>query len=367
MVVVMAVSVNTSGQTKDNGMAKRKLEYRIRNITWLMDKAGRLDWAHNKKGLIAFDSRGPDGYYDVYIANPDGSGRTCLTCDRAGAIPQRHIGNPAWHPNGEYIVFQAEKEEHPADSAGATLGGGLWSDLWLMTGDGKNFHQLTNIPTDRVQGVLHPHFSHDGSKLLWAERIRGFQQAENFGEWCVKIAAFSFRDKPSLTNIRTFQPGKRHMWHETHGFSPADSRVIFSGDLDQGQEIDGMDIYTLDLSTEELKNLTSSMHSWDEHAHFSPAGDKIIWMSNLGFPGRRSLPWFKFMQWLATELWMMNPDGTGKRRLTYFNDPNHPHYRGGRAIVGDGDWNHEGDKYAALVNILKPGIWEEWIIIIEFD
>ena len=157
------------------------------------------------------------------------------------------------------------------------------------------------------------------------------------------------------------------MWHETHGFNPDDSKIIFSGDLDKRQEIAGMDIYTFDLRTKELKNLTSSISSWDEHAHFSPAGDRIIWMSNLGLPGKGNMPWFQFMQWLSTELWIMNPDGTGKRRLTYFNDPTHSHYQGGRAIVGDGDWNHDGDKYAVLVNIIKPGIWEEWIAIIEFD
>jgi len=343
------------------------MTYEVKKVTWLMNKAGRLDWAANQKGLITFDSRGPDNYYDVYTANADGARRICLTCNKKGLVPQRHNGNPAWHPSGDYIVFQAEKKEHPGDSRGASPGAGLWCDLWLTTPNGEKFYRLTDIPTDKVQGTLHPHFSHDGTKLLWAERIRGFQQEENFGKWALRIADFSLDGQPHLVNIRTFQPGKRHMWHEAHGFSPDDSKIIFSGDLEKGQAIENMDIYTLDLVNPQLTNLTANRHAWDEHAHFSPRGDKIVWMSSQGFTGKGNMHWYQFMRWLTTELWIMNPDGSRKKRLTYFNEPDHPHSPGGRVIAGDGDWNPAGDKYAVLVNVLKPGVWEERIAVIEFE
>ncbi len=339
----------------------------VRQTTWLMDRAGRADWAADPKGRIAFDSREPDGYYDVFVAEADGSNRVCLTCDRNGEVPQKHNGNPAWHPSGRFLVFQAEKNEHPVDSRASSPGAGLWCDLWLVTDNGKNFYQLTDLPVDLAQGVLHPHFSHDGKKLLWAERIRGLRQAENFGEWAIKVADFSFDDKPKLNNIRTYQPGARRMWYETHGFSQDDQLILFSGDIQEGQSIEYMDVCTLELASGKLTNLTSSTKSWDEHAHFSPDGAKIIWMSSQGLPGRGPIPWAQYMTWLSTELWIMNADGSDKRQITHFNDSAHPMYVGGRAIVGDGDFSRDGKKYAVLVNIMKPGSWKERIALIEFE
>ena len=343
-----------------------KTEYNVKNITWLMDKAGRLDWAANKDGLIAFDGRGLDGYYDVYVASPDGSKRTCLTCDKSGVVPQNHNGNPAWHPSGRYIVFQAENDNHTGRHAAATPGAGTFNDLWLMSSDGQEFHRLTDIGTERGQGVLHPHFSHDGSKLFWSERLGGMSAPSSAGEWALKLADFSLEGRPRLSNIRSFQPGIRKMWHESHGFSPDDTKALLSGDLEEGYTIDTMDIYALDLKTDKLTNLTSNKRTWDEHAHFSPDGEKIIWMSNQGYP-RGTMPWNRYMEWLATDLWIMNSDGSEKKKLTHFNEPDHPEYVKGRVVVGDGDWSPDGSKYAVLVNVMRPGNWEEWIVVVAFE
>ena len=55
---------------------------------------------------------GADGYFDIWTMRPDAAGQRCLTC-QAGPLPQRHIGNPAWHPSGAFIVFQAQKAGVP--------------------------------------------------------------------------------------------------------------------------------------------------------------------------------------------------------------------------------------------------------------
>ncbi len=97
----------------------------------------------------------------------------CLTCNKRGC-PQKHNGNPAWHPSGEYIVFTAEKRGNPEKYREAAIPGtGFNCDLWIMTSDGKKFYQLTNYPVRLpYQAVIHPHFSHDGKKLLWSQRIK---------------------------------------------------------------------------------------------------------------------------------------------------------------------------------------------------
>src|SRR5688500_7646941 len=80
-------------------------------VATLKESGGRVDWSWTSN-LIAFDRLGDDGYYGVYTMKPDGSNETCLTCEKAGIIPGKHKGNPAWHPSGDYLVFQAEKDVH---------------------------------------------------------------------------------------------------------------------------------------------------------------------------------------------------------------------------------------------------------------
>ena len=53
---------------------------------------------------------------------------------------------------------------------------------------------------------------------------------------------------------------------------------------------------------------------YNEHGFYKPNGSKIVWMSNTksGSGG--------------TDWWMMNTDGSGKKRLTYFNESNNSQY-----------------------------------------
>src|ERR671919_3072542 len=64
-------------------------------VSVIQKDAARLDWSA-ARDLIAFDRRGPDGKYHVFTMRPDGSDVRCVTCDRQD-LPNRHIGNPAWH------------------------------------------------------------------------------------------------------------------------------------------------------------------------------------------------------------------------------------------------------------------------------
>ena len=147
---------------------------RVKQIKTIVEDGGRVDWSHSNN-LIAFDKLGNDGYYDVWVMNPDGSNQVCLTCDNA-LVPQHHNGNPAWHPTGKWIVFQSVNPDliprTLPDRTAKMLthpGSGWLNDLWVMDPNGKHFYQLTDIGWQG--GVLHPHFSHDGIKLLWSERL----------------------------------------------------------------------------------------------------------------------------------------------------------------------------------------------------
>jgi Tol biopolymer transport system component len=341
-VVVAAVVSGAMAAAQGTGDAVR--------ITTVKEQGGRLDWSA-RRNLIAFDKLGRDDFFDIYTMTPDGGQETCLTCDKP-QLPNKMIGNPSWHPSGDYIVFQAQNSYRgfgKITNYFANPGAGINNDVWIMDAAGSRFWQLTKVQP-RVGGVLHPHFSPDGTRLLWAQRVatRGLSA----GEWSLRVADFVVVDGvPGIRNEQTLQPGKQHRLYESHGFSADGRWIIFSGNLEPKQsEIHG-DIYIFNLATGELKNLTNSMEEWDEHAHFSPDGRTIIWMSS------KDQPYKLRADDLKTDYWLMNADGSNKRRLTYFNQPGHPHFIKEGVAAADGAWSADGSRFFAylIVDVRRGG------------
>ncbi len=309
---------------------------------------------------IAYPRRNPvDWYYDVWLIRPDGTGRHCITC--GDNFPQKHNGNVTWHVSGEYLVFTAQNEDTQGDflDSVALPGVGLNCNLWAMTSDGQQAWQLTDLPTQNrtPQGVIHPQFSHDGKRLFWAQALGEYSPVagEEWGKWQLAIADFVIENgTPRLENIVYSQPGPHPRFYESHGWSPDDSKLIFSGNPEEGYHPpNGLDIYSMDAASGELTRLTQTSTDWDEHAHFSPDGSRIAWMSgaelDVEFP---SVKWPDWKEYITTELWMMNADGSDQQRITYFNEPGHSHHTwlqemtNGtvRAVVSDSSWSPDGSQ-----------------------
>jgi hypothetical protein len=83
---------------------------------------------------IAF-AREDGGNWDIYMINPDGSGRSHLTSD--GAIEFA----PAWSPAGDLIAFLSNRE-------------GRWA-IWVMDPKGRNPRRLIEIE-DRIHTFQNP-------------------------------------------------------------------------------------------------------------------------------------------------------------------------------------------------------------------
>lgn len=312
-----------------------------------------VDWSW-KLDRIAFEKVGPRRFFEIYTMRPDGSEQRCLTCGRDS--PPRHNGSPSWDPAGKFILFTAEKPETPAYLDNwAVPGKGLNCDLWVMTADGRNYWRLTDLPlgTGRnIPGLIHPQFARDGKKVFWAERLGA---GGSWGRWILRVADFVETPEPHLGTVKTFDPGKHGPgggtpFYESHDFSSDGSKILFSANLLAGQPQHGLDICELDLDTGKTTRLTETFEDWDEHAHYSPDGKKIVWMSSSGLDitwgDTRRNAWKAFVK---TDLWMMNADGSGKVRLTYFNQPGAPEYFGKRCIVSDNAWSPDGRRI--VVNV----------------
>lgn len=352
-MAIMAVAVVFASTKLHGGEQATKL--RIQTIA---EFGKSVDW-HHGHDRVASAKMGNDGYYDVFTMDPDGSNVRILTRGLNGC-PQKHNGNPCFHPSGKSLVFTGQNEQLPDDDKAvrrvAVPGSGLGANLYVVDMDGSEVHQLTTYPlVPPLCAVIHPQFSKDGRKLAWAERIR---DGDSFGGgWVMKLGDFNERNPPFLSNIKTVTPGNRECFYEVHDFSMDDKKLLFSGDLQEGQPHTGLDIYEMDLDCGKIIRLTHTDNDWDEHAHYSPDGKHIAWMSSTGFEidyGSEKGQGVTWGEHLKTELWIMDRDGSSARQLTHFNTQGHPEYmQGARCIVSDSTWSPDGKSIIACVAWLK--------------
>jgi Tol biopolymer transport system component len=311
-------------------------------ITVIKQAGGRMDWVDSK---IAFDMQAPGGAFEVYVMRPDGTDTKCLTCGLPD-LPHKNNGQPSWDPSGRYLVFQAEKAAHRRLLLGhaATPGGGVLNDLWVLDTSTNRATMIREVADAPGQGTLHPHFSSDGTMLSWSEMKEksGLESRKQLGYWQLMVADFRVTGgRPTLANVRGLSPGGQG-FYENHGFSPDGSRLIFTSNFEGRGRLD-YDIYVVDLRTQKLTRLTTD--GYNEHANYSPDGRYIAWMSNVGISGA------------GTDYWIMNSDGSNKRRVTHFNEKGHPEYQGRATTVADLSWRPDGTAFAAYIGgkvIMEP-------------
>lgn len=307
-----------------------------KKVTILKSNGGRVEWSPDGK-TIYIDRKDSKGYFDVYRSNPDGNNELCLTCNTNDVVPSGHNGQPAIHPNGNYLVFQGQKKEHVGffgrDKA-AEPGLGRYHDIWFLNLETNKFHQLTNLPDAHNTGILHPHFSKDGKKLTWSQM---YDSKHNY--WKLKVADFSIdtSGKPKLSNVQTYEPGGVG-FYENHGISPDGKKIIFCGNFEMTSNpfsFFKMKIYTYDFTTKKMVALATERYN--ESAHYSPIGNKIVWFNSVGNNNR------------GTDYWSMNYDGSGKKRITDFNNPKNLSYKGKVITAADLSFSPDGKKLVAYL------------------
>src|SRR5206468_917579 len=126
--------------------------------------------------------------------------------------------------------------------------------LYVIDASGQNrwLISASTAYTPHKGGVLHPHFSHHGDKLIWAQEVGA-------NNWEIQVAAVN--SPSSVTLLQTLAPGSQCSgpFYETHGFSLDDSTIFFSGNPQTGcLRVLGYDIYSYNLNTSTLTNLTNS-------------------------------------------------------------------------------------------------------------
>jgi uncharacterized protein (TIGR03437 family) len=320
-------------------------DYRVADspgLKVLSNNAERLSWSR-ALNVIAYDSQNAKGYYDVWSMNPDGSNNKCLTCSTT-VLPPLNKGNPCWTPDGKFIAFEVQQNPSlgAVGDAEDRPGSGWNNDVWIMDAAGQNFYRITNVPAV-TGGVIYPRFNWEGNKLVWGQRLD--PNPAPYGTWELAIGTFSVSSSgvPSVTNIQYYTPGAQKLYYEPHGFSLDDTTLFFMGDLQAGTSQFGMDIYSFNLETQVLTDLTNTPNQWEEFPRPMPTTpNTLMYMSTAG------------TAWTDThfecDLWTMNYDGTNKVQLTFFNDPNSPTYVPAGICLADPDWNEAQNMIAIYGN-----------------
>lgn len=320
---------------------------------------GRVAWYQGgKHDLIVYDAVSDDKRKDteLYVMNPDGSGRRCITC--GSSIPKGFVGNPDWHPDGDHIIIQVENK-----SSGHRLynhmSWGFDNDLWLIRKDGTGARKIWATPAGYA--ALHSHFNQDGTMLVFAERaptgkvIPAFRALTPGGEnpwigWRIQLAKVDVKaaDANILSNHRILTPNGEG-FYETHGFTQ-EGHLIYSHTAAGHGYVD--DIFIANLDGSGVKNLTNSPSTWDEHGLFSSRGD-------FSFISSRSDPSLQFPKSrapeLRTELFVQKKGGPPVQ-VTDMNAR-----KGKRIAVSDYDWDRDGKRIVFQVAVLdgsvNPEIW----------
>lgn len=358
--VVEATEATETTETTETTTETDGADLVVTAMRRIAENGGRCAWSPDG-GRIAFDRKGPDGYYDLWVMNADGTGATCLTCTGPAGFPRRHAGNPSWHPSGRYILANVEKDENPLVGkplveAYAEPGIGRNNDLWLVAADGSRAWRLWENPTPASiiapqPALYNARFSHDGTRIAWTHSPTGKGGA--WGEFVIRVAGFSLDPAPRLdaASLVEHRPQGGN-FQEVHGWTPDDRRLDVSGNWRGGHEYD-QDAGLLDLGTGEVTNLTPAPEGvWTEATHMRPQGDAIVFMSSEGYPLRGSQNWWT---WLRTDYWAVRTDGTGKRRLTFFNEPGHAEWNGDMVNVAQFSWKPDGSAFCGVMNRTPPG------------
>lgn len=348
----------------------------VSSITSILPDGARAHLAPNQQTMV-LDARTASGYYDVFTSMPSGPINGSLTLGNSG-IGQLNNGNAIFHPSGAYIGFISEVPEHYLSTeppqGQVPLGDpgiGLFSNLWMTNGSG--FWQLTNIPVKQtandgipVYATVNPRFTADGRSVVWTERYNNGGQF-NWGLWRLKEADLVPLEPEGvgITNERViFTPSSGYYVTAMAFISP--TQLLVSGNLD-GQDIYGMDLYNLNLTTGTYTNLTNTPTYWEEGSCIAPSGT-IVYMSNQNSDYTYNLNEFWVGQPMERDYYTMNSDGSNQQRLTYFNDPSFADYVPWRAVPIVCDITSDGQTIVATIghdygtSTYAYVVWGVWLI-----
>jgi len=225
----------------------------------------------------------PDGDQLVFVSNRGGSMKIWTThalddakdtfsdfrpARRLTAGPEEDDAS-AWSPDGSRIAYVATKDGN--------------AEIYVMRADGSEQTRITNHP-----GIdIHPHWSPDGSRILWNSSRNSADQSnpETFELFTMKRDGSDVRQL-TRGGIRTYA-----------SWSPDGAKLVFRKQLDDGNS----DIFAANADASEEINLTENP-AFEGWPSWSRDGQRIVFAREAS-DGK------------AAKIYVMNADGSDIRIL----------------------------------------------------
>jgi Tol biopolymer transport system component len=206
----------------------------------------------------------------IFQSNLDGDSEIyCLTSDKLVKLTDNDWQDeyPRCSPDGRRISFSANP-------------GGKFQ-IFTMNMDGTDVVQITHSPHDAIEQAWYP----DGARIAYTQEAPG----RHFSIWVQDLKTGKSEQLLPQFSASNALPD----------FSPSQSLMGFTA-----KRLAGWDVYMLDLATGQWRDLVQGGRSC--RPRFSPDGQKIVYVSSQA-DGKG-------------DIWMMNPDGSEKIRLTERDD-----------------------------------------------
>jgi Tol biopolymer transport system component len=247
-----------------------------------LDRPHLLAWRDSQLVLVH-----PGRRARPLVGDPRGHGVVAVQWERG-----------AWSPDGRRIAFTGSYGAVDPD----------W-DIWVVRADGTGRRRLTSDGAS-----FHPVWSPDGRRIYFAYRPEDHPETIEFSDGSDADPAWIKSMRPDGSDRREVTSPVAGRFELPGSFSPHGRTLAFTrGEYRElgprGRVGDIFEVWAMRLDGSEARKLAERARD----PAFSPDGRRIAFASDRDKNGELS---YGDASFLASELYTMNADGSGRRRLT---------------------------------------------------